>query len=203
MSLELLNTLATFGTFVVIAATAVTALFQLRHARSANLIQSLSQVTETFNQREMQQAQSFVITEFAKKWQDPSFRYQTLHRDARTAENQSFISQMMLVGNAYEQLGLLVKRGLVDRIMALELFGGNAITAWGRLATATAALRRVYGNATYENFEYLVAIARQWDAAHPNGTFPAGVPREPLPDELRDADAAYMNTLALTSETTH
>ena len=77
MSLELFNSLATFGTFVVVAATAIAALAQLRHARSANLIEGLSEAQRSF--------------------ESPEFRYQVVTRGARTPENQDQIAKIIRV----------------------------------------------------------------------------------------------------------
>jgi hypothetical protein len=191
MSLELFNSLATFGTFLVIAATAIAALVQLRHARSANLIEGLSEVRRTFTSADFQAAQQFVLAELPKKWQEPEFRYQQITRSARTPENQVLISKINQVGNTYENVGLLVKRQLIDGIMALDLYSGNAIGAWESLAPLTVAMRRRAGNALWENFEYFFVLAQDWQAAHPNGTYPPGVRRIALADELREADAQY------------
>ena len=139
MSLELFNSLATFGTFVVIAATAIAALVQLRHARGANLIESLSEVRRTFSSSDYQAALHFVITGLADKWKDPAFRYQRNTRSARTPENQILISKINEVANTFENVGLMVKRKLIDRIMALDLYSGNAIRAWQALTPITVA----------------------------------------------------------------
>jgi hypothetical protein len=192
MSLELFNSLATFGTFWVIAATAIGALVQLRHARSANLIEGISEVMRRFVSSNFQTAQHFVLTEFPEKWKEPEFRYQQKHRSARTPENQVLISKINEVGNTFENLGLMVKWQLIDRIMALDLFSDLAIIAWESLSLQTVALRRNQGtNAVFENFEYFVVLSQDWRAAHPDGAYPPGVRRIALVDELREADAQY------------
>ena len=191
MSLELFNSLATFGTFVVIAATAIAALIQLRHARSANLIEGLSEAQRSFNAPEFAAAQSFVLTELAGKWQDPEFRYQVITRAARTAENQALIAKIILVGNTFELLGVFVKRQLIDREMALDMFSGNAVGAWERMTPVTVALRRRAGSASWENFEYFVVLSLDWIAAHPDGTYPAELRRIAPQDELLKADTEY------------
>jgi hypothetical protein len=191
MSLEVFNSLATFGTFVVIAATAIAALVQLRHARSANLIEGISEIMRGFSSSNFQAAQHFVLTELSKKWQEPEFRYQRFTRSARTPENQVLISKINEVGNFYENVGIMVKRLLVDRSMVLDMFSGNAISAWESLAPLTVGSRRDGGKALWENFEYFVVLSQDWQAAYPDGTYPPGVRRIELVDQLRDADAQY------------
>ena len=191
MSLELFNSLATFGTFVVIAATAIAALVQLRHARSANLIEGLSEAQRSFASLEFRAAERFVVTELAGKWQEPEFRYQFVTRAARTPENQDLIAKITLVGNAYELLGLFVKRRLLVREAALDIFSSNAVSIWERLTPVSVAARRSIGAEIWENFEYFVVLSQDWMAAHPNGAYPAGLRRIALKDELIEADAEY------------
>ena len=196
MSLELFNSLATFGTFLVIAATAIAALFQLRHARSANLIEAYNEVREMFLSEDYRDAQHFVVTDLWKNWQDPAFRYQFGRRDARTPENQVLIGKINTVGNTFEQAGLMTKRGLVDREMIVDAFGGLAITAWTILLPVTAAGRRAFGEGIWENFEYFVVLSQDWVAAHSGGAYPRGIRRISVPDELREADEQYAAALA-------
>jgi hypothetical protein len=191
MSLELFNALASFGTFLVIAATAIAALVQLRHARSANLIEGISEVNRTFASTDYQAAQTFVLTQLSQTWQDPEFRYQHANRAARSAENRTLVSKINLVGNTYESLGLMVKRQLVDREMVLDVYSANAVLAWDALAPVTASSRHAIGSALWEHFEYLVVLSKDWAARHPNGTYPRGVRRIELEYDLRDADARY------------
>lgn len=195
MSLELFNSLATFGTFLVISATAIAAVVQLRHMRSANQIEGINYAQASLESPEYHVARNYIISEFAKKWEDPAFRHQLGNRSTRTSENQALITHIMLVGDAHEQLGLLVKRGLIERDMALDLFSANALIAWEKLSAVTVALRRAGGNTVWENFEYFVVQAQDWEAAHPDGAYPPGVRRIALKDELREADEQYAASL--------
>jgi len=195
VSLELFNTLATFGTFLVIAATAVAALFQLRHMRSANLIEAYNEVQVTFQSDAFREGQHFVLTELPERWHDPAFRYQLITPTARTAEGQTLIGKINAVGNFWEQCGLLLKLGLLDRNMILDTYWGNAVSAWERLLPVTAAFRRSSGDAIWENFEYFVVLAKDWEASHPDGNYPPGVRRIPVPDDLREADEQYAASL--------
>jgi hypothetical protein len=195
MSFELVNTLATFGTFFVIAATAIAAIVQLRHARSNNHIVALGELRETMETPEFQAAVHFVLGELATKLQDPAFRHQLEVPSARTDEMRPFIAKIGTVGNYYENLGLFVKTGLVDRELLLQLYNDVVTGTWERLTPVAAILRRRVG-ALWENFEYLTVLAQDWMAAHPKGTYPAGVRRIGLKDEWLDADKQYAASLA-------
>ena len=130
MSLELVNTIATLGTFLVIAATAVAAIVQLRHARCSNQI----------------------------KLQDPAFRYQfTLRPAARSDEFRSFITEINVLGNFFESMGVFAKTGLVDSALVLQMWTQQLLGYWDMFAPMTAIYRRRQGDSVWENFEYLAA----------------------------------------------
>ena len=191
MSLELVNTLATFGTFLVIAATAIAAVVQLRHARSSNHIAALNELRETQEKPEFQAARHFVESELAAKLEDPLFRYQIDKPLARNDETRPLIARVNAYGNYYEGMGLLVKTGLVDRKLVLEMWCDLAVQAWESLAPVAAITRRRVGDAVWENFEYLTVLAQDWMTANPKGTYPAGVRRIGLKDKWLEADKHY------------
>ena len=93
MSVELVNTIATLGTFVVIAATAIAAIVQLRHMRGSNQITALNKLRETMETPDFQAASHFVASELPAKLRDPAFRYQVVHRFARTDANGPLVTK--------------------------------------------------------------------------------------------------------------
>jgi hypothetical protein len=196
MSLELVNTLATFGTFLVIAATAIAAIVQLRHARSSNQIAAMNELRETFEKADFIDAERFVNTELSTRVQDPGFRYQFAERSARTEETRPLFSKIVSVANFYEAMGILVKTGLVDRVLVLEMWADVISGSWARLAPIAAIGRRSVGDALWENFEYLGVLSQDWRTAHPQGTYPDGVRRIGLKDEWLEADKQYAASLA-------
>jgi Domain of unknown function (DUF4760) len=195
MSLELVNTLATFGTFVVIAATAIAAIVQLRHARSSNHIAALNELRETMETPDFQAAQQFVATQLSAKLRDAAFRYQYGNRSARTDENKPLIGRVLTIGNFYEGMGMLVKTGLVDKTLVLEMWAHTAVQSWESVAPLAAVSRRRRPQ-IWENFEYLTVLAQDWLAAHPKGTYPPNVRRIELKDQWLDADKQYAASLA-------
>jgi hypothetical protein len=196
MSLEMINTFATLATLLVIAATALAAIVQLRHARSSNHIAALNELRETEETPHFHAAVQSVLTELPEKLRDPAFRHQVAEPRTRTDEGRSFIGKVTMLGNYYESMGLLVKTGLVDANLVLEIWCSQAVANWVRLAPVTAILRRTEGDGVWENFEYLATLAQDWIAAHPNGAYPAGRRRIPLKDEWLEADKHYAASLA-------
>jgi|HubBroStandDraft_4_1064222.scaffolds.fasta_scaffold00001_363 hypothetical protein len=195
MSLELANTLATLGTFVVIAATAIAAILQLRHARTSNQIAALNELRETTETREYMEASHFVQGVLAAKLQDPAFRYQVAMRSIRTDETRALIAKANLVGNFFESMGTLVKTGLIDKELALQIWDGVTVQAWQHLAPYVAILRRSAGDVLWEKFEFLTVMAQDWIAAHPKGSYPVGMRRIDLKDEWLEADMEYAASL--------
>ncbi|HTU81195.1 MAG TPA: DUF4760 domain-containing protein [Candidatus Acidoferrales bacterium] len=196
MPLELTNTLATVGTFVVIAATAIAAIVQLRHMRGNNQITALNELRETMETPDFQAASHFVGAELPAKMLDPAFRYQVVHRFARTDENRPLITKVNSIGNFYENMGLLLKTGLVEQELVMEMWSANVVLDWRNLAPITAMARRTMGDALWENFEYLAVLSQDWIAAHPKGSYPSGVRHLALDDEWLEADTQYATTLA-------
>ena len=197
MSLELANTFATFGTFLVIVATAIAAMIQLRHMRSSNHIAALNELRETTETPDFVAAQSFVLTHLSEKVKDAAFRYQMATPSHRTDESQPFANRVFTVGNFYENMGLLIKTGLVDRDLTLEIWGGNIIVAWEQFAPLLSTVRRAQGDAVWENFELLTVMAEDFGAAHPAGTYPQGVRRKEKNDTFLEADRQYAASLAM------
>ena len=196
MSLELINTLATLGTFLVIAATAIAAIVQLRHARSSYHIAALTELRETTETPNFQAALHFVQTQLTGELQNPDFRYQVVHIAARTAVMRPLFGMVRAIGNFYEGVGVLVRTGLVDGALVMQIYAHHIMEAWEKLAPVVAIARRKSGDVLWENFEYVTVLAQDWIAAHPKGTYPADVRRIDLKDEWLEADKQYAASLS-------
>jgi hypothetical protein len=195
MSLELWNTVATLGTFLVIAATALTAIVQLRHMRGGNQIAVLTELRASQQTPEFLNALHYVYSELPSKMQEPAFRYQLANRAARTVENNQQISYAEIVGDFYENMGVFAKTELIDRRLLMDIHAAILLDAWSALAEVTAILRAHYGRAIWENFEYLVVLSQDWNAAHPDGSYPQNIRRIDLPNKWRSADEQYTAAL--------
>lgn len=196
MTLELVNTFATLGTFLVIAATAIAAIVQLRHMRSSNHIAALTELRETTESADFLVAQHFVQGELGVKLRDSTFRYQLASPAARSDDIRKLMARINTVGNYYENVGVLVKSGLVDKELFLQLWGDVVQQTWENMAPVAAIGRRRTGDALWENFEYLTVLSQDWLAAHPKGTYPAGMRRIAVKDEWLEADKQYAASLA-------
>jgi hypothetical protein len=147
---------------------------------------------------EMTPALRFVRFELSEKLNDPAFRYQMANPENLTGENAQLRVYISRVANYYDGMGALVRSGLADKNL---LFDGSstalALIMWKQLSPAIALARHSLGDSSlYENFEYLVVLAEDWKAAHPNGTYPAGMRRIDIGYPWSEADKQYAASLA-------
>lgn len=185
MSLEVLNTVASLATVTIVAATALAAIVQLRHLRAANQINALISVGEKLDGRDFADALSLVNSNLESAMADPAYRdYEvSIHRrlpPPRT--DQRYVEMhhaLVLVGNTFELLGLLVKNRIVDQSMLVDQYCGIIFGAWKRVAGYVAFGREVGDPAGYELFEYLAVLSEDWLKSNPS-SYPKGVRRYPL-----------------------
>ena len=182
MTPEAINTYASLATLVVIAATAVAAMIQLRHIRHSNQLESIMALRELRSSAALDEAHRFVSNDLARAMEDPQFR-DDLENDRPP---DRMVHKELQVCDYFEQVGGYVKLGLISGDVFLEY--GAPERYWNLCASALELYRRNRGPATYENFEYLVVLAQDWDKRHPDGNYPAGVRRLTLPGPERDAD---------------
>jgi len=181
MSLEVLNTVGTLLTAVIIGATAIAALFQLRHMRAGNQIAAMLSIGEHFGNDEFKNAEQLVVHKLAPAMADPAFRAYMVAfvRDPAPPQvSKDFVDvrrAALLVGNTYEELGILVKTGIVDQELFLDRYCSVIERSWNRLLDFTAFMRAVNADpAIWENFEYITVLSQDWMKSHPS-TYPGGV----------------------------
>ena len=102
----------------------------------------------------------------------------------------------MLIGDSYEMMGVFAKTRMIDRKLLMDIYSALILDAWNALTEVTAILRAHYGRAIYENFEYLVVLAQDWNAAHPEGAYPRNARRVEVPYKWTTADKHHAATVA-------
>jgi hypothetical protein len=189
MTLELWNTFATLGTFIVIAATAIAALVQLRHLRAGNQVSAMTSVGSQFDDRTFREALQLALPNIDSAVDDDDFRRYDLAVGRRAhlpPVPQGVIDlrrAALLVGNFYEELGILVKNGAIDRDLVLDRWSANTCGSWYRMARYVSWIRKAQNTrSVWENFEYLTVLSEDWLRAHPDGVYPQGVRRLELPE---------------------
>lgn len=185
-SAEFWTAVGSVGAFVVIALSAAVAVVQLRHLRAGNQLQALLSVERDFHAPDLQAALQYCQTDLLRRMQEPGYRAQL--------EAIGFIDVTehpeMVACNWFNQMGTLVKNGLVSEDAFLDSFGRLVDHYWLLLESAIAVLRRHRGASQYENFEYLAMRSRQWRRKHADGLYPRGAERLPVRDPWVHADAA-------------
>ncbi len=202
MSLELLNTLSSLTTALIIAATAIAALVQLRHLRAGNLITALLTIENEMDNQEFRAAERLVREELPAMLADSGFcRYCiALDRHEKVAQSDdryaSVRQAVVLIANTFENIGALVKRGIFDRNLFLDIYCDIVVGFWKELASFTAMRRAATGNAAvYENFEYIAVISRRYLAIQ-RSAYPPNMERLAIspPDAAADLIGSTSNT---------
>ena len=187
MSLELVNTLASLFTATVVAAAAIAALIQLRHLRAGNQINAMLSIGEEFNEPRFTDARTFCRTHLAAALDDPLFReyFRSYGRDAAVVpevnpQYQKLREAAVLLANACEELGILIKKGVIDQELFLDRYCWVILDFWKQLGALVVAAREATGNpAIWENFEYLTVLSDDWLRDHPT-SYPKGARRMPV-----------------------
>ena len=175
MSPEWLSAIASLLTLIVVAASAAAALIQLRHMRGANQIIALNEIRETFDTDRFRDAIRYVYRELPRLYEDPAAR-----ADLVASPLPAQYEPARAVANFFENVGMYVKRGVLDKNFTADMWGGIILTSWIRMAPMIANRRRVQdAPEIWRNFEYLAVICQQFRERHPHGNYPKTVPRMP------------------------
>lgn len=183
MSLELLNTLGTMFTVVIVATAAIAALVQLRHLRAGNQINAMLSIGEALDSEFLDGA-NLVARELATALEDPDFRAYSvaLTRGLPPTDVKAEYARLRRVanalGNKYEELGILVNHGIVDKDIFIERYCNIITLSWNNMQAFTALEREAAGtSAIWENYEFLAVLSQDWSKQHPEGIYPKGYRR--------------------------
>lgn len=185
MTLEFLNAVASIGTLLVISATAIAAIVQLRHMRGSNQIQALTECREVLESVEFSRALEFIARELPTRLEDPKTREALMNQPL-----PDDLRAISVVGNFFESMGSFVKHDIIDEAIAKDLWSAIVELSWKRLNPALAIMRRVAGSALWENFEFFASQCIEWNARHPDGSYPADRNRLAVEDVWREEDEA-------------
>jgi hypothetical protein len=198
MSLELVNTLASLVTATVIGATAIAAIVQLRHMRMGNQITALLSLQNEFDSKDFRDAEDVIRKQLGDLHEDPEFCgfcISIARRETPPTSHpyEAVRTAAILVGNTFENLGVLVKNSIVERTLFLDVYSWNVASTWERLEPLVALTRAASGERSiWDNFEYIASISRTYLETHPD-TYPPGVKRIDPP--LSKTAAQLMQTV--------
>jgi hypothetical protein len=184
MNPEILNAWAEVMADIVIAGSVIAALIQLRHIRAGNQLEALLSLERDFRAPELQSALTYVQEQLPARLEDPQYR--------RELETIGFVDPAahpeMVACNWLNEMGTLVKRGLVSETTFMDLFARLIVHCWRQVSPAIAIMRRKRGQAQYHDFEYLAMRAAAWLERNPHGMSPRTFARKPLPDRWLELD---------------
>jgi len=170
MSQDILGTAAAIGTLVVIAATAIAAIIQLRHLRQSNQLNALLTILRMPYDPVLHDAFEFIHAELPGRLNDSDFM-QLL--DASPINRK--VHKELWVLDYYERVGSYLKANLIDAAVYLD--SSSPERYWNALKPVIKWIRGRSGPWVYENFEYVVYLARRWNDQHPQGNYPRSAPR--------------------------
>jgi hypothetical protein len=87
----------------------------------------------------------------------------------------------------------LVKHNMVEARLACDWLYSPVVPCWDALAPLISSRRAMLGYNMWEDFEYLALLCKRFRQRHPQGTYPHGEERLPLPlpwPEALSRDAA-------------
>ncbi|HYK52082.1 MAG TPA: hypothetical protein VEV38_00915, partial [Candidatus Eremiobacteraceae bacterium] len=150
-----------------------------------NQITAMLSIGEEFSGKLFADAASLIRTKLSAAMEDPVYRAYEVAMSVGGSgpEVSSDYVELrragIVVGNAFEELGILVKRGIIDHDMFLDRYAWIIFNNWKRLEPVTALGRAALGNdSSWENFEYIAVMSEDWMAKHDKvGTYPPGVRR--------------------------
>lgn len=130
-------------------------------------------MTERYRSPDMQAAMRFVHEQLHERLKDPQYRAELIGPDPDRRTHPE-----LQVADMFEQIGSYVKYGMIGGKPFTDLGGSLVRNMWDGTKDAIA-LRRFGSNSSsmYENFEYLAALANEFQQKYPDGNYPRGVQR--------------------------
>ena len=148
-----------------------------------NQITALLAVQNELDSPDFREAERLVREELSTLLEDPEFcrfeismgrRAPTLKADERHVRARQAAN---LIGNTFENIGSMVKNGILDKHLIMDIYCWIVDGYWTRLSGLTALARATSGEQSlYENFEYLAVLSKRYLASHPV-TYPRNVER--------------------------
>ena len=130
---EWLSAIAESGTLVVILASVLAALIQLRHIRAGNQLQALLSLEHDFRAPELQSALTYIQERLPQRLEDPVYR--------RELETIGFVDPSahpeMIACNWLNEMGTLVKHGLVSEATFMDLFARLIVHCWRQVCAGS------------------------------------------------------------------
>lgn len=176
MTTEVLGTVFAGVTCVVIAATAIAALIQLRHLRASNQLNAMLTIIQVWNEPKLQEDMLYVRTGLQHKIQAQDYLADLKAEIAKGPVPRATHPEFAVL-DLWEQVGTLMKYGLIDERPLLDIVAPQVLSSWTQCEPVIACLRERFGASAFENAEYAAARARLWMDRYEDGNYPKHTPR--------------------------
>jgi len=178
VNVSLLQSLSYAAAAIGVCAAAFYYVMILRATERNRKIQLSTSITQRLGTKEFQRD---YIELSALDWRDPDdFRKRYDHR----VNHESF-AQRWSVWGTYDNLGYLLREGLVDRDIMFNSLGFGSVMIWGRYKPVIDDIRRrELGPRWLENFEYLAG--QMWQIGKTRGYTSLGFEDDLIFDRYRD-----------------
>src|SRR5579863_9260135 len=125
---EMVSAIASVVTTVLIAATAVAAMSQLRQLRLASQLEGVLALHREFNSSEMNHVRVYVRDALPERLKDPRFV-----AALRSGEIDFHEHKELLLANFWEKIGSLVREGVLDPEIYLQIGAYRCVEHWEQL----------------------------------------------------------------------
>lgn len=156
MNWEIVSAVSTVLTTIIIAATAIAAVSQIRQLRLSTQLEGLLALHREFNAPDMGQVRAYVKDDLPALLRDERYRQSLLAGDTNTHAHKEFV-----LCNYWEKIGSLVREGVLDPDLYLDIGAYRCIEHWEQLRPAIELVRKAEP-LQWESFDYMVGLSRDY-----------------------------------------
>lgn len=143
--------------------------------RSSNQIVSLNDIKARLDSELYRDAMRFVRETFPARYHEPEVR-RLLLESRRPKE----FEPIALVANVFEELGMFVRLGYIDREIACAVWGRTILECWSKLEPFISNHRRAFNHPEdWTNFEYLAVMSQRANREGRMAAYPPRIERMP------------------------
>jgi len=146
---------------IVVAAGVTIAVRQLRGARHANELATLTRIADRWEGGAMREARAFVDTELGALLDDPEFV-----RELQSLPIGLRARGLITVLNFFDVLAMYIYIGAISERTVMLSYGPVAAVVWKHCRRATALIRVTRGDTAASLFEHLAMRAEHWQKHH-------------------------------------
>ncbi|MGD1068088.1 MAG: hypothetical protein ABR975_14870 [Vulcanimicrobiaceae bacterium] len=146
---------------LVVVIGGLVALRQLRFARHANELATLTKFAELWETEPLQKARHFIRDELPNLMRDPAFVAEVRQT---TTGGGGVIANLTPLTNFYEDMATYVYTGALSEKTVMLIYGGNVAGTWNGVRGVMVLLREAQGDDIGNMFEHLAMRATAWRA---------------------------------------